>query len=70
VLSRVTASIAANGEDQAQMEIAIAEAFFHKANRRIRGNFKAMNRNEDELMKFIAEKSYETGHYPYDIFKS
>jgi hypothetical protein len=70
VLSRVTASIEANGEEKAQMEIAIAEAFFSKSNRRIRGNFKAMNRNEDELMKFIAEKSYELGGYPYDVFKS
>jgi acyl-CoA dehydrogenase family protein 9 len=70
VLSRVTASIEANGEEKSEMEIAIAEAFFSKSNRRIRGNFKAMNRNEDELMKFIAEKSYELGGYPYDVFKS
>ncbi len=70
VLSRVTASIEANGEEKTEMEIAIAEAFFSKANRRIRGNFKAMSRNEDELMKYIAEKSYELGNYPFDVFKS
>ncbi|NDF14570.1 hypothetical protein EB061_04520 [bacterium] len=28
-----------------------------------------MTRNEDEIMKFIAEKSYELGGYPYDVFK-
>jgi len=69
VLSRVTASIEAQGEEKAHMEIAIAEAFCAKAYRRIRGNFKAMARNEDELMKYIAEQVYETGHYPYDVFK-
>ena len=69
VLSRVTSSIEAQGEEKAQMEIAIAEAFFSKAHRRIRGNFKAMTRNEDEIMKFIADKSYELGGYPYDVFK-
>ena len=70
VLSRVTSAIEANGEEKTEMEIAIAEAFFSKANRRIRGNFKAMSRNEDELMKYIAEKSYELGNYPFDVFKS
>jgi acyl-CoA dehydrogenase family protein 9 len=69
VLSRVSSSIEAQGEEKAQMEIAIAEGFFSKAHRRIRGNFKAMTRNEDEIMKFIAEKSYELGGYPYDVFK-
>ena len=68
-LSRVTASIEEKGEEAVQMEIAIAEAFFMKANRRVKGNFKAMDRNEDELMKFIANHVYEIGTYPYDVFK-
>ncbi len=68
-LSRVTASIETKSEEAAQMEVAIAEAFFMKANRRVRGNFKAMDRNEDDLMKLIANKVYETGQYPYDVFK-
>ncbi len=69
-LSRVTASIEEKGEAACEMEIAIAESFFMKANRRVRGNFKAMSRNEDELMKLIADKSYELGSYPYDVFKA
>lgn len=68
-LSRVTASIELKGEEAAQMEIAIAESFFMKANRRVKGNFKAMDRNEDDLMKFIANSVYEIGTYPYDVFK-
>jgi acyl-CoA dehydrogenase family member 9 len=69
-LSRVTLAIQEKGEAACEMEIAIAEAFSMKAHRRIRGNFKAIDRNEDELMKFIAEKSYETGGYPWDVFKA
>ena len=68
-LSRVSAVIEEKGEEAAQMEIAIAEAFSMRANRRVKGNFKAMDRNEDELMKFIAEKSYENGIYTFDVFK-
>jgi acyl-CoA dehydrogenase family protein 9 len=68
-LSRVTASIEENGAEKAQMEIAIAEAFFMHANRRIKGNFKSMDRNSDELMKLIADQTAELGGYPYDIFK-
>jgi acyl-CoA dehydrogenase family protein 9 len=69
-LSRVTQSIEEKGEDGAALEIAIAEAFCMRANRRIRGNFKAIDRNEDELMKFIAEESYKIGGYAFDVFKA
>ncbi|MBC7398225.1 MAG: acyl-CoA dehydrogenase family protein [Bdellovibrionales bacterium] len=68
-LSRVTQSIEEKGEEKAQLEIAIAESFFMRANRRIKGNFKAMDRNEDELMKLIADQVAEIGAYPFDIFK-
>lgn len=67
-LSRVTLAIETKGEEKAEMEIAIAEAFFMRANRRVRGNFKAIDRNEDDYMKLIAEKAYELGQYPYDVF--
>jgi acyl-CoA dehydrogenase family protein 9 len=68
-LSRVTDSIETKGEEKAQLEIAIAEAFFMKANRRVKGNYKAMDRNEDDLMKLIADQTAEIGGYPYDLFK-
>ncbi len=47
-------------------EMSIAEAFFSRANRRIRGNFKAIDRNDDDYMKLIAAKAYELGGYPFD----
>jgi hypothetical protein len=37
-----------------------------RANRRIRGNFKAIDRNDDDAMKAIAAKAYELGEYPFD----
>jgi acyl-CoA dehydrogenase family protein 9 len=67
VLARVTDAIERNGgPEKSQLELSIAEAFFNRANRQIRGNFKAMDRNDDEAMKFIAAQAYEKGKYPFD----
>jgi len=68
-LSRVTSAIADKGEEGAAMEIAIAEAFFMRANRRVKDNFSTMDRNEDEMMKYIAEKAYVDGEYIFGFFK-
>jgi hypothetical protein len=46
----------------------MADAFFMRANRRVRGNFKAIDRNDDDSMKLIAQKAYELGQYPFDVF--
>lgn len=66
VLSRVTDSIERKGLDKCQLELNIAEAFFLRANRRIRGNFKAIDRNDDDNMKAISAALFEIGHYPFD----
>jgi acyl-CoA dehydrogenase family protein 9 len=66
ILSRVTDSIQRKGLEKSQLELNIAEAFFMRANRRIRGNFKAIDRNDDDNMKFIAGQAYELGGYPFD----
>jgi acyl-CoA dehydrogenase family protein 9 len=66
VLSRVTDAIEKKGLEKSQLELNIAEAFFTRANRRIRGNFKAIDRNDDDNMKFIATQAYELGGYPFD----
>ena len=68
VLSRVTAAIKEKGgTEKCELELSIAESFFLRANRRVRGNFKGIDRNDDDSMKFIAEKAYELGKYPFDI---
>lgn len=74
ILSRVTRSIQEkagneNGTEKSQLEIALAEAFFHRANQRIRANFKAIDKNDDETMKLIASQAYELGEYPFDVLK-
>ena len=66
VLSRVTRSLEEKSEADSELELSLAEAFFMRANRRIRGNFKAIDRNDDEVMKFISQKAFELGRYPYD----
>lgn len=70
LLSRVTRSFEEKGEVASELERALAEAFFVRANRRIRGNFKAILRNDDEVMKLIANKTYEFGKYPFDAIHS
>ncbi len=69
VVSRVTHSIEKNGKENCVLELQIAETFCMRASRRIRSNFKAIDHNEDETMKAIAEKAYELGAYPFDILK-
>ena len=67
MLSRVTGVLERQGPEKSELEMAIAEAFFMRANRRIRGNFKAIDRNDDDAMKLIASKAYELGKYPFDM---
>lgn len=67
VLSRVTRALEEQGgPEKCELELSLAEAFFMRANRRIKGNFKAIDRNDDELLKLIAGKALETGRYPFD----
>lgn len=69
VLSRVTRSLEeGGGVEKCQLEMAIAESFFTRANRRVKGNFKAIDRNDDDFMKLIAAQAYEKGRYPFDAF--
>ncbi len=68
VLARATRSIEEKGaeNDDVKLEIAIAEAFFMRANRRIRGNLKMLDKNDDEFLKFISSRAYELGRYPFE----
>ncbi len=68
VLSRVTASIARNGEEKAAGEIEIARWFCHEAKHRMVGNLKALDRNRDSLASAISDRVYEAGGYPYDLW--
>jgi len=67
LLSRITAALEEKGVEKCETELAIAEAFFMRANRRIRSNFKSIDRNDDDQIKLLAAKAYEAGKYPFDI---
>lgn len=67
VLSRVTALIEEKGEEKCMLELAMAESYFQRANSRIRMNFRGIDKNDDDQVKFIAERLYEEGRYPFDI---
>lgn len=67
ILSRVSSMIENRGAEQCSEELAIAVSYFTAANRRIRGNFKAIDRNDDDQLKFIAAKAFERGRYGWDV---
>lgn len=69
ILSRVTRILEERGSpEKCQLELSLAESFFMRANQRIQGNFHSIDKNDDEVMKFIAAKAYESGEYQFDIF--
>lgn len=66
-LSRVTSQIEKRGPDACEFEIALVQNFFNRASKRIKAHLGSMDHNDDELMKYIADKSYELGKAPFDI---
>jgi acyl-CoA dehydrogenase family protein 9 len=69
LLARVTRQIEKRGAEKCELEIALARSFFHRAGVRIRNQFDSIDRNDDDLMKFIAGRAYELGQCPFDILK-
>lgn len=69
VLSRMSAMISKKGVEKSQLELAIAEAAFQRANSKIRNNFRQIDRNDDDSIKFIADRAYEIGKYPFEPLK-
>ena len=67
VISRVTASIEANGQDAAAEEIEIARVFAGQALGRAKRNFRKIDNNDDELIKHLADSAYERGGYGWDV---
>ena len=65
-LSRVQASIDANGVEQASQEIEILRVFTREARVRIKRNFRRIDNNEDELLKALAVDAFEVERYRWD----
>ena len=66
VLSRVNTSLQHKGARAVQQEIDVLQVFAHQAQRRIKGNFEAVDDNEDEAIKNLASHAYELEKYPWD----
>jgi hypothetical protein len=65
-LSRVQASIDANGVEKAAKEIEILKVFTREARIRIKRNFRRIDNNEDELLKALAVDAFEAERYRWD----
>ena len=67
VLSRVTAALAARGEEKAARELEIARVFARRARGRIRGNLRRVDVNDDELLKSLANDAFDREGYGWDL---
>lgn len=66
-LSRTTRAIERKGEEGARREIELTTAYAASAAERMAASVRAFERNEDELLKGIAARTYSDGGYPFDV---
>ncbi len=67
VLARTTKSIERRGEEGARREIDLTTVFVASAEKRLRDNVAAFEKNDDELRKAVASRTYTDGGYPFDV---
>ena len=66
VMSRVTASIEANGPEKAAHEIEIAQVFGGQVRSRVTRNIRKIDDNDDKLVKNLAVHAYKQEGYRWD----
>jgi acyl-CoA dehydrogenase family protein 9 len=66
-LSRTTRAIEARGEEGARREIELCQGFAVLAEKRLEDRLGEMERDSDELLKSIANRTYEDRGYPLDV---
>jgi acyl-CoA dehydrogenase family protein 9 len=69
VISRVSAIFEDQGVEPSGQERYIADTFCERAARRVRSNFRQLEKNDDERMKAIAKLAYKRGKYGYALFE-
>jgi alkylation response protein AidB-like acyl-CoA dehydrogenase len=67
VLSRVNASIEANGEESAARELDILRVFAGQVRGRVNRNFGKIDDNDDELIKALADHACEQEQFSWDV---
>ena len=65
-LSRVQASIEANGVEKASQEIDILRMFTREARVRMKQNFRRIDNNDDELLKGLADDAFDVERFRWD----
>ncbi len=66
-IARTTRAIERRGEEGARREIDLTSIFVSAAERRLEQVVKEVDRNDDELRKAVASKTYVDGGYPFDV---
>jgi acyl-CoA dehydrogenase family protein 9 len=66
-LSRTTRAIEKRGEDGARREIDLTTIFVASAERRLEEIVRSFEKNDDELRKSVATRTYADGGYPFDV---
>jgi acyl-CoA dehydrogenase family protein 9 len=66
-LSRTTRTIERRGEEGARRAIDFTNIFVATAERRLAQTVAAIDRNDDELRKSVASRTYADGGYPFDV---
>jgi acyl-CoA dehydrogenase family protein 9 len=66
VISRVDASVRANGAEAAKKELEIANVFARQAQRRFQTNMDEIDNNVDESIKALADHTFDTEKFGWD----
>ena len=66
-LSRTTRAIERRGEEGARREVDLTSIFVTAAEKRLAAAVAAFDKNDDELRKAVADKTYTDGGYPFDV---
>jgi acyl-CoA dehydrogenase family protein 9 len=66
VLSRVNTSIEQKGAYDSAREIEILHVFTHQVTNRVQHNLKAVDDNEDEALKSLADHAFQLERFAWD----
>jgi acyl-CoA dehydrogenase family protein 9 len=66
-IARAQKTIEERGEEGARREVDLTVCFVREAERRLKQNSEAFDKNDDELRKTIASKTLADGGYPLDV---
>jgi acyl-CoA dehydrogenase family protein 9 len=66
-IARTMRAIEKRGEEGARREIDLTSIFVAAAEHRLAQTVAAVDRNDDELRKAVASKTYVDGGYPFDV---